>query len=240
VIFVGGDRLAIAVKAATDAIPVVGIVADPVTSGLVPNLARPGGNFTGVSVDAGAEFRGKQLELLHEMLPAATRVAWLASAKIWEGQSAANFGAIGEVAQRLKISLLGPPLNAPIQEAEYRRVIVSMVEQGADALLVLDQPENLTNRRLIVKLAAEAKLPAMYGYPSFTEIGGLMAYGVDLADPLRYAAGQVDQILKGTKPGEIPFYQATKFQLVINMKAAKALGLAVPDSILARADAVIE
>jgi putative ABC transport system substrate-binding protein len=144
------------------------------------------------------------------------------------------------VAQRLKISLLGPPLNAPIQEAEYRRVIASMVEQGADALLVLDQPENLTNRRLIVKLAAEAKLPAMYGYPAFTEIGGLMAYGVDLADPLRYAAGQVDQILKGTKPGEIPFYQATKFQLVINMKTAKALDLTVSDSILARADEVIE
>jgi putative ABC transport system substrate-binding protein len=115
-----------------------------------------------------------------------------------------------------------------------------MTQRGADALVVGDQPENVANRRLIVDFAEKARLPAIYAYPKIAEIGGFMAYGIDIPDILRHAADQADQILKGEKPGDIPFYQPTKFPLTINLKTAKALGITVPGSLLARADEVIE
>jgi putative tryptophan/tyrosine transport system substrate-binding protein len=229
VIFVVSVRLTLDFKAATDTIPVVASVADPVAYGIVPNLARPGGNITGVSADDGIEIWAKRLELLREMIPAASRVAFLVSRRLWEAQARA---VLREAAQRMKISLLGPPLDAPLQEAEYRRVFAAMEQEGADALIVNDQNENTTNRQVIVGLAAKARLPAIYPYSYFTDVGGLMAYGVDPQGMARHAADQVDLILKGTKPGEIPFYLPTKYELVINLKTAKALGITVPPSLL--------
>jgi putative ABC transport system substrate-binding protein len=240
-IYAEGDRLAREFKTATDSIPVVTIVADPIALGIAPSLARPGENITGVSIDPGTEFYGKYFELLRDIVPAASRVAWLASARLWEDSpSATTIRTMRKVAERLKVSLIGPPLAPPIDEAEYRRVLAAMIRDGADGLIVGGQGENLTNGRLIVALANEAKLPAVYPYPEFASLGGLIAYGVDVGDILGHAAEQIDQILKGAKPSDIPLYQPTKFPLVINMKTAKALGITVPPTLLIAADEVIE
>ena len=240
-VFAEGDRMARAVTAATDTIPVVTIVADPIALGIATSLARPGGNITGVSVDPGTEFYGKHFELLRDIVPGASRVAWLASARLWEDSpSATTIRTMRKVAERLKLSLVGPPLAPPFDEAEYRRVLAAMVHDGADGLIVGAQGENLTNGRLITEVAADARLPAIYPYPEFASLGGLIAYGVDLGDILRHAAEQIDQILKGAKPGDIPLYQPTQFPLVINLKTAKALGITVPPTLLIAADEVIE
>ena len=219
-------------KAATTSIPIVGLMADPV--------AHPGGNITGVSSDAGPEIWGKRLELLREAAPGTSRVGFLASRSVWESP----FGAasLGVAAERMGISLIGPPLEGTLQEQEYRRVFEAMLQGHADALIVSDQAENFsrTNRRLIVELAATSGLPTIYPYREQAEVGGLMAYGPDLLDVYRRAAGYIDQILKGTKAGEIPIYLAVKFDLVVNMKAAKAIGLTIPPALLLRADEVIE
>ncbi|HEV2549205.1 MAG TPA: ABC transporter substrate-binding protein [Stellaceae bacterium] len=238
VISASGDRLAREFRAATDTIPIVTTVSDPVTLGLVKTLARPGGNITGTSIDGGVEMEGKRLELLCEMVPRASKVGYLATRRVWEEGTYVR--ATKEAAARMKISLVGPPLDAPFREVEYRRVLTMMAREGADALVVNAQPENTTNARLIVELAKQTRLPAIYSYPSFAEIGGLMTYGVDLSDVMRHSADQVDLILKGATPGDIPFYQPTKFHLVINLKTAKALGIEIPNSLLAQADEVIE
>ena len=138
------------------------------------------------------------------------------------------------------ISIIGPPLEGALQEQEYRRVFQAMLQDHADALIVSDQGENLTNRRLIIELATTSGLPTIYPYREQVQVGGLMAYAPDLLDVYRRAAGYVDQVLKGTKAGEIPIYLAVNFDLVINMKAAKAIGLTIPPALLARADEVIE
>jgi putative ABC transport system substrate-binding protein len=236
VVFVTTNQLALDVKSASDTIPVVAMMADPVADGTVPSLARPGGNITGTAVDAG-EISFKSLELLKEMVPSASRVGLLTLRWTWERPYAA---AIREAAQSIKITLIGPPLDVPLQEAEYRRVLAAMTEAGADALIVRGDPQNYTNRRLIVELTEKARLPAIYYYRDFAEIGGLMVYGVDLSELFGRAADQVDQIFKGAKPEEIPVFQPTKFELIINLKTAKALGIEVPASLLARADEVIE
>jgi putative ABC transport system substrate-binding protein len=236
-IHAAGNRMASALNAATNTIPIVATLGDPVAGGLVRSMARPGGNITGTTVEAGSEIMGKYLELLREIAPASSRVAWLASRRLWDMSYAP---VLAEVTQRTNISLIGPPLDAPIQEAEYRRVFAAMVQGGADALIVSSQPENLAHRRLIVELATEARLPAIYPYPDFAEIGGLMALGVDLAENSRYEADQIDKILKGTNAGEIPLYQPNKLVLAINLKSAKALGITVPPTLLIAADEVIE
>jgi len=138
------------------------------------------------------------------------------------------------------ISLVGPPLEGALQEHEYRRAFEAMLQGHADALIVSDQAENFTYRRLIVELAATSGLPAIYPYREQVEAGELMAYAPDLLDVYRRAAGYIDQILKGTKAGEIPIYLAVKFDLVISMKAAKAIGLTIPPALLLRADEIIE
>jgi putative ABC transport system substrate-binding protein len=143
-------------------------------------------------------------------------------------------------AQQLGISIIGPPLEGTLQEQEFRRVFDAMLQGHADALIVSDQAENFTYRKLIVELAATSGLPAIYPYREQVEVGGLMAYAPDLLDVYRRAASYVDQILKGTKAGEMPIYLAVKFDLVINMKVAKALGLTIPQALLLRADEVIE
>jgi len=233
-----GDRLVREFKAATDKIPVVAGVSDPVALGIAASLARPGRNITGVSGDAGAQIAGKWLELLHEMAPAALRVGYLASGAAWQLPSYTP--ALRDAAQRMNISLIGPPLDAPFNDAEYRRVFAAMAQEGADALIVSNQYENITNRKLIIELAAIYHLPAIYWYQEFAAAGGLMAYSANIQEGWRHAADQVDQILKGVNAGDIPFWQPAKFVLSINLSTAKELGITVPPTLLIAADEVIE
>ena len=224
-------------KAATTTIPVVGTMADPVALGIVESLARPGGNITGISVDAGLEVWGKRVEVLREVIPGASRLGFLASRDVMRSGEAA---AMREAARQAGVSLVGPPLENRIEEAEYRRVFAAMRQEGADALIASDQAEHFTYRRLMIELAGEHRLPVLYSDRSAVELGGLMSYGADVMNLYRRAAGYVNQILKGAKPGEMPIYQATRFELVLNLSAAKSIGVTIPPGILVLADEVLE
>ena len=232
------SRMVLNFKAATATIPIVGLMADPVLFGIAKSLARPGGDITGVSTDAGPEIWGKRLELLHEAVPGTSRVGFLASRAIWE--SSFGMAALRVAAERMGVSIIGPPLEGTIQEQEYRRVFEALIQGRPDAIIVGDQGENLTYRRLIVELATKSRLPTLYPYRDHVEVGGLMAYAPDLPDLYRRAAGYVGRILNGAKPGEIPIYLASKFELVINVEAARAIGLKIPPLLRALADEVIE
>jgi putative tryptophan/tyrosine transport system substrate-binding protein len=236
-IVASSNTLVLSLQAQTDTIPIVGIMADPVAFGNARSLARPGGNFTGISVEAGLEIWGKRLQILREIVPTAARVGWLDSRVAWNLPAAS---AVQEAAGKAGISLLGPPLESPIQPAEYRRVLGAMADEHLDGLIVSDGPHNLTHWRLIVDLAEKARLPTVYPYREFFDIGGLVAYGSDIVGSYRRMAGYIDEILRGAKPGEIPIYLESKFELLVNQKAAKALGITIPTSLLARADEVIE
>jgi len=224
------------VKAATTTIPIVGLFADPIGWGIVPNLARPGGNITGVSDDVGGDQWAKRLQLLEEAVPQISRLGFLTPRKAWEQWSPL----IREAALRNSVSIVGPPLERPTDEQQYHRVFAALAQEGADGLLVSDEAENTTYRELIVELAAKGRLPTIYPFRQYVEAGGLMSYGVDLTDLGHRIAQLVDQILKGAKPGEIPIFQPTKFELSINLKTAKTLGIELPPLLVARADKVIE
>ena len=238
-IFAISAIMAARVKIATNTIAIVTVTTDPVVVGLVTSISHPGGNLTGVVVDPGLEIWGKRLELLQEIVPGLSKVGFLATRLNWElpqGQGVA----IRQAAQRLRLTVSGSALDEPGREADYRRAFAGMSHDRVGALVVSDEPENFTNRKVIVELAESAGLPAIYPWRENIELGGLMAYAFDDVELFRHAAHQVDQILKGANPGDIPFYQSAKFELVINLKGAKALGLTVPPSLLARADQVIE
>lgn len=237
-IYTTQNSLVFALKAATTTIPIVGYTSDPVANGIVPSLARPGGNITGVSTDAGPEFSGKYVQLLREAVPGVSSVGFLGSRRLWEQE--AEGAAMREAAQRLQISLVGPPLDYPFEAAEYRRVIAAMMQAGAQALIVGRQPQNQENLRLVVELVEKGRLPSIFPYYESGKLGGLMAYSPDIVEGVRHIANQIAQILRGANPGDIPFYQPTKFELVINLKTAKALGIEMPASLVARADEVIE
>jgi ABC-type uncharacterized transport system substrate-binding protein len=224
-------------KELIDTIPIVAIMADPVALGVVTSLARPGGNITGVSVDAGLEIWAKRLQILREVVPTASRVGFLASRAVWDR---GDGSVMREATRQAGISLLGPPLESPFQDGEYKRVLEVMVQEHADGLIVSDSPDNLTHSRLIVDLVEKAQLPTVYPYREFFEFSGLIAYGSSRADVWRRLAGYIDQILRGTKPGEIPIYLESKLELLLNLKTAKALGIEMPTSLLVRADEVIE
>jgi putative ABC transport system substrate-binding protein len=238
VILVTSSRLVLALKAETMTIPVVGITADPIASGIISNLARPEGNITGFSSTPGDAILGKQLELLREAVPEASRVAFLVPESVWPDGTTSR--ALREAAARLGVALIGAPLAGPIEESEYRRVFQVMLQEGAQALIVGDTPENIAHHQIIVALAAQARLPAMYHSDRYAKAGGLMSYAFDIRDMVRRAADYIDRILKGARPSALPYQQPTKFELVINLKTAKALGLTIPPSLLARADQVIE
>jgi putative ABC transport system substrate-binding protein len=242
VIVTNSSRLVLNFKAATTTIPVVGLMADPIAFKIVDSIARPGGNITGVSVDAGLEVWGKRLELLREAVPeSVSGVGYLASRDILStGQATTTTAAVQRAAKQLGILLIMIPLEGTVQKAEYRRVFEAMTQSHAHAIIVNDQPENYAHRRLIVDLANDNRLPGVYPWRGYAEVGGFMAYGINTADMFLRAAGYVDQILRGTKPGDLPIYQPTKFELVINLKTAKALGIDVPPTLLTLADEVIE
>jgi len=235
-IVTGTNPVVLAFKAATSAIPLVAFMADPLKAGLVASLARPGGNLTGITLDAGIEIWGKRLELLKEAVPSTTRVAFLAMREGWEG----SFGeAMRDVAGRLGVSLISmlPDMGTV---AEIERVFAAMAEHRPDAVLVSGEGDLYAHPKLIVELAEKYRLPTMSPYRDFTDAGGLMAYTVDLAELLRHMAGEVKQILNGAKPGDVPIYQPTKFDLRINRKTAKAFGLTLPTALLSRADEIID
>jgi putative ABC transport system substrate-binding protein len=145
-----------------------------------------------------------------------------------------------EIELKNSVSVVGPLLEPPIDEQEYQRVFAALAQEGAEGLLVNDEPENIAFRRLIVELAEKGRLPTIYSYRQFVEGGGLMAYGIDLSDLGHRIADMADQILKGAKPADIPIFRPTKFELSINLKAAKTLGIELPPLLVARADNVIE
>jgi putative ABC transport system substrate-binding protein len=221
---------------ATTTIPIVTMIIDPIAMGLVASIARPGGNITGVTIAGGLEIIGKRMELLVEAVPKLSTVGYLASRPFWEDPRGA---AVREAAKRAGISLKAALLGA-FNEAEYQRIFSSLEQDRADTLMVSDEPENSINRETIVELAAKGRIPAIYALRQFVEVGGLMAYSIDLVDTFRRLASLIDKILKGANPGNIPFYQPTKYELSINLKTAKALGLEMPAMLLARADEVIE
>ena len=236
VIFAGNTSVAVAAKNATGAIPIVMATGgDPVGLGLVASLARPGGNVTGLSFSVGMETVGKGLELLKETVPHLRRVAVLSNP-----DNPAQALAI----QNLKVSARSVRVQLQLLEArgpnEFDSAFAAMARARADALFVMLDPFFGIHRAQLQDLAAKNRLPAMYGAREYTEAGGLMSYGSDFRDNFRRAATYVDKILKGAKPADLPVEQPTKWEFVVNLKTAKALGLTIPQSVLQRADEVIQ
>lgn len=234
VIVASGAGAVRAAKRATRQIPIViAGAADPVAEGLVTSLAHPGANVTGVSALAGRELEGKRLELLQEAVPGLTRVA-----VILDSTSRLDPAPLQAAARALNITLL---LSGETESREeFRDAFAEMVRDRADAVYAPETPINARQRRLIVELALKHRLPAIYGSREFVEAGGLMAYGPSFAELFRRAAFYVDKILKGAKPGTLPIEQPMKFELILNLKTAKSLGITFPPSVLLRAEELIE
>ena len=237
VIVVGGTLQALAAKQATKTIPIVFTTAgDPVASGLVASLARPGGNVTGLS-NLAVELVGKCLELLKQVVPGVSRVAVLRHPGA-QGQRMEN-----DILKGAEVAALALGVRLQFVEArgpaDFDRAFSDMTSARAGALTVLGGTMFFAERRRLVDLAAKNRLPAVYPEREYVDAGGLMAYGPNAADLSRRAATYVEKILKGAKPSDLPVEQPTKFELVINLKAANALGLTVPQSVLGRADEVI-
>jgi len=227
---------ALAAKKATSSIPIVMIFpSDPVEIGLVASLSRPGGNITGTTFTSGPEIYGKQLQILKEALPSASRLAVLSNPA---DQSFVTQGKEVEAATRsLHLRLQKLEARGP---GEFENAFAAMARERADALLVSGSSTFLAHRARLAELAVKGRLPTMYSFREMVEAGGLMAYAVNMADFVGRAAVYVDKILKGAKPAELAVEQPTKFELVINLKTAKALGLTIPPSLLLRADEVIQ
>ena len=224
-----------AAKNATQTIPIVlGAVGDPVGSGIVGSLGRPGSNITGASL-LNAELSGKGLQLLKETVPATSRVAvlWNSGNQLHREVRAATETA----ATALKVALQFFDVRGP---GDVPNAFDAIVRQRADALLVLPDTVTLAHRKPILDFTARRRLPAMYPFREMVDEGGLMCYGPNLVESFRTAAGYVDKILKGARAGDLPIAQATKFDAIINLKTARALGLTVPPSVVLRADEVIE
>jgi putative ABC transport system substrate-binding protein len=236
VVVATGTPAALAARNATGTIPIIFVTSgDPVGSGLVASLARPGGNVTGLSLMSTLAISGKQLELLKEAFPTLRQVAVLANP--------ANLPTAGLLTEA---ELAARPLGLRLRVVQVREpkefddAFAMMKNERAPALLVIADPLVNDNRARIVAFAATNRLPAIYPYRTFVDAGGLMSYGVDLSDLSRRAATYVDKILKGAKPADLPVEQPTKFELVINLKTAKTLGITIPPSLLLRADQIIE
>jgi putative ABC transport system substrate-binding protein len=224
-----------AVKQATQTIPIIMAAGtDPVGSGFAASLARPGGNITGLTAFS-PELNGKRLELLKETFPKVSRVALLVTPNV--PGSALDLKETESAARSLRLRIQFLEVRGP---SDLDSAFKAITKEHADALTMFPgHPVLMANRKQVVELAAKNRVPAMYPFTEFVDAGGLMSYGPDLAANFRRAAVYVDKILKGTKPGDLPVEQPTKFELVINLKAAKQIGLTIPPNVLARADKVI-
>jgi ABC-type uncharacterized transport system substrate-binding protein len=235
VLVVTSNTGALVAKHATSTIPIVFSVGDdPVASGLVPSLNRPGGNLTGVyQFTTGLE--AKRLGLLHEMVPKATTIAVLVNPNFSGAKT--QLHDVQEAAPRLGVQLVVVRANV---ESDFDAAFATLVQQRAGALLVCASPFFNGRRQQLVVLAARHAVPAIYEWRDFAEAGGLMSYGTILADAYRQAGVYAGRVLKGAKPADLPVVQATRFEFVINLSTAKALGIEVPPTLSARADEVIE
>ena len=235
VIVAGSNPGALAARRATSTIPIVMVTTgDPVAGGLVDSLARPGANVTGVTTIA-QELSGKWLELLRETMPGIKRVAVLTNPDSPYTALYSKDAALAAQSVGVELRMLGA--RGP---GEFDAAFTAMGSGNAQALMVVADIMFVTQRARIVDLVAKSRLPAVYWDRSFVSSGGLMFYGAGLPDMYRHAATHVDRILRGAKPGDLPVEQPTKFELVINLATAKALGITIPESLLARADEVIE
>jgi len=236
VILASNPRVVLAAIHATTTIPIVfTAIINPLGAGIVANLARPAGNVTGVSWDPTPDLAGKQLELLRETVPRASRLALL-----WNPDTPGSIAFVERAraaAQALGVALQSLEVRTP---AEFQGAFGAMANERAGGALVLGSAFAYVHRDQIARLAAQHRLPAIYGNRDSVDGGGLMSYGPSLVDQHRRAAYYVDKILKGAKPGDLPVEQPTKFELVINLKTAKALGLTIPPPLLLRADQVME
>jgi putative ABC transport system substrate-binding protein len=235
VIVVASTMTALAAKHVTTVIPIImTIPGDPVGVGLVESLARPGGNVTGLSF-VGTELAGKQVELLRQTLPALTRLAVVSRPD--NASHPARVEEVAAAAQTLKLQLHVVEVRTPRDVEDAFR---TMAQQGTGAVIVLADALFAREASIIARLAVAQRLPTMFGFREHVLAGGLMSYGPSFADLFRRAAGYVDKILRGASPRDLPVEQASTFELVINLKTAKALGLTIPPSLLQRADQVIE
>lgn len=230
VVFVADSRLGAAFQAATADLPIVLAGGNLTGMGLVKSLAHPGGNITGISVDDWVVLVTKRLELLREAVPQATSIAYLGPQEAF----------LGEAARQRGLRVVALPLLDPIGPESYQRAFALLRYTPADLLCPSDIIENFAHRALIVELAAQHRLPAIHAYREFTDIGGLMSYGADLVDFGRRTAAYVARVLKGERPAEMPVEVHDRFELVLNLRTARALGLTLPPAILARADDIIE
>jgi putative ABC transport system substrate-binding protein len=235
VIVAGGTAIAHAARAATGTIPIVWIGGDdPMQAGLATSLARPGGNITGVHIFAGDEIWGKSLQILKEAAPKASKVAFLTTRTVVEDERQLRVAS-----QRLDISLVAMMLRESTA-SEVQRSFAEIAHDRPDAIVVSATGELVPYRQLIVELVEKSRLPAMYASREYVEAGGLMAYASDFRELGRRMADDVHEILNGANPGDIPIYRPTKYEFLINLKCANALGLTIPPILLARADQVIE
>jgi len=235
VVATSGTVATSAAQQATTTVPIIMIaIGDPVRAGLVPSLARPGGNITGNTI-LGAEMSAKRVQLLKEFIPSISRVAFL-----WNANNNSHLGYLDE--WRAAAPTLGiEPLFVEISHSEqFESAFATMMHQRPDALTVTADPFHLSHSGWIIDFASKNRLPTMYVLKENVAAGGLMSYGASLADLYRRAAGYVHKILQGSNPAELPVEQPVKFELAINLNAAKALGLTVPPTLLAVADEVIE
>ena len=239
VIVTGGSAMALAARQATDTIPIVAIGPNLVALGLAKSLAQPGGNVTGLTFDAGPGILGKRLELLKRAMPAVKRVAYIrgpmpSGQPPWSAQTAEAARALGLVLSVLEV-------DSP-EDLDAALVAMSRTtsQTRPDAIWCADTPVNIGNRDRIIAFAARARLPTLFGLRQFTDSGGLMSYGTNLAEAEARAAQYVDKILKGAKPGELPIEQPTRFEFVVNLKTAATLGIAMPKALLLAADEVIQ
>ncbi len=236
VIVAPAGSAALAAKNATSSIPIVMIFAsDPVETGLVASLRRPGGNITGTTFTPGPEIFGKQLQILKEAVPHASRVAVLSNPA--DASFALQVRQVEATARSLGIRLQHVDARGP---EEFASAFAAMERERADALLVTGTSTFLAHRTRLAEFAVKGRLPSMYSFRESVEAGGLMAYAVNMADFVGRSAMYVDKILKGAKPADLPIEQPTKFELIINLKVAKALGITVPQALVARADEVIQ
>jgi len=235
VIVTGGTPSTQAAMQATKTIPIVMVgTGDPLRTGLIASLARPGGNVTGLT-QLGAEVAGKRLQILKDTVPNVSRVAFLRNRA--SPAHVPYFNELQAAARGLRLTLQSIEVQEPY---EFERAFAEMMRERPDALIVTADAIHQLRQAWIVEFAAKRRLPALYQLKEYVEAGGLMSYGASITDNYRRAATYVDKILKGAKPADLPVEQPTKFELVINLKTAKALGLTIPPTVLLRADEVIQ
>jgi putative tryptophan/tyrosine transport system substrate-binding protein len=237
VIVTSGTPLTRRFKEATSTIPIVTVTGDPVRFGLVTSIARPGGNITGVSVDAGVDLWGKRLELLIEAVPSARTVLFVSTPGAWD---AAGGRATRDTAQKLGTRLISAPVVPPVDAEAVRRTFEAITRDQADGIMFAFEGELTAHQLLIVELVQRIGIPAIYVLSDSVRAGGLMSYSDDIEGAFRFQAKQTAEVLRGGKPAEMPYVQASRFELAINLKTAKAIGLEIPPTLLARADTVIE